>query len=395
MVTDDLRDYIKKVKDSGKSLDEIREALSKRGWKEEDIQEAFIDLGYEKASSKKSAKSSDTSSKPFVDPDIPPVAPSDTQTASPLDPKGVYPTLVSKQPTNPQRFWAVPILGGLVKIIILIPVYIELLLLSAVAGFMVFVINPFVVLFTGKYHKFTFDFQMKVLRLSTKVMFYMFGLTDKYPGFGLTIEDTYSLDMAYPEHPNRFFAIPLIGILVRYLFMIPFMIYTSVVYYAAWFGALGGSFVVLFKGRYPESVYELAVDAARLNLSMSTYFLGFSDSYPSSHISMNHKKIKIFLIVLSVIFLIFYYGVRFVSGFNHQKDTYNPYTPTQMNNYNYPTTYPSSYPSTYPSASPSSTYTYPSQTAPTVPSYPSRAISPTSPYVYPSVSPSPTPLPGF
>jgi len=43
----------------------------------------------------------------------------------------IYPNLIVEHPKNPNKFWAVPIVGILVKLIILIPVLIELLLKDA------------------------------------------------------------------------------------------------------------------------------------------------------------------------------------------------------------------------------------------------------------------------
>ena len=59
-----------------------------------------------------------------------------------------YPDLRIERIQNPNRFYAFPFLGGLFKIIILIPVLIELAFLILFWAF-VTIINSFVVLFTG------------------------------------------------------------------------------------------------------------------------------------------------------------------------------------------------------------------------------------------------------
>ncbi len=67
----------------------------------------------------------------------------------PAGSKRIYPTLTIPRNTLPSRFYAFPIVGGLVKLILLIPAIIFLSVLSFVWQVTVF-LNAFVVLFTGR-----------------------------------------------------------------------------------------------------------------------------------------------------------------------------------------------------------------------------------------------------
>ncbi len=232
-----------------------------------------------------------------------------------------YPTFTVQHITNPNHFYAFPLLGFLVKVIMLIPQFIELMVLGIAAFFMVFVINPFVVLFTGTYWNPAYELYAGMLRLSTKIFLFMYGLTNKYPGFDFTISDTFSVEVVKPTKPNRWFAIPLLGGLARIILLIPFFIYESLIRYTAYLGMIGASFPVLFVGRYPESSYELARDSVRLNLSMSMYMSGLSDKYPSFWISMNHKTIKWILIILSVLYMLSSFGNGFKNGYYRSKQS--------------------------------------------------------------------------
>ena len=98
---------------------------------------------------------------------------------------------------NPNRFYAVPVLGFLIKLIFIIPVGIELLFL-AIGYFVVSFINSLIVLFTGKYWHFAYQWGLGIIQLTIKSHFYFYGLTDKYPGFNLEINDHYQVGIAYP-----------------------------------------------------------------------------------------------------------------------------------------------------------------------------------------------------
>lgn len=217
-------------------------------------------------------------------------------------PADLYPTLSVTHIQNPNKFFAIPLLGFLAKIVLIIPVAIELLVLSIANIFVTFA-NSFVVLFTGKYWDVAYTLTLGTMRITTKLYLYIYGLTDKYPGFDLDIKDPLiTLDIKKPENPNRLFAIPLLGGLARIILLIPYLIYQSVLGNAVWLGAAISSFWVLFAGRYPEPTYEFARDQVRVNQAATVYLLGLSDRYPSFWISMNHQTIKILLIIFGGVF---------------------------------------------------------------------------------------------
>lgn len=253
------------------------------------------------------------------------------QVATPPNPQptppttDIYPSLVIPHIQNPSRLYAFPILGFLIKAIILIPVGLWTLLLSLLV-FAETIVNSFVVLFTGRYWPAAHHTTLGFMRLSARTTFFWYGLTNKYPGFSLENTGDVVLDMPIPENPGRLYAIPLIGILIRTLLLIPYAIYTSIIVYASYIGAFISFIPVLFMGKYPESTYELGVDGVRLNMSAYAYTFGLSDKYPSFHISWNHKVIKIILIALGA--LLFLGNV--VNSFNDQKE--KPVTPTYSQN---------------------------------------------------------------
>ncbi|RJP45908.1 MAG: hypothetical protein C4584_02725 [Armatimonadetes bacterium] len=232
------------------------------------------------------------------------VPPNDPPPPQSSDPR-LYPDIQIKLIENPNRLYAIPMLGFIFKTIILLPVFIWIYILSFATFILNFIINPFVVLFTGKYWPPAYEFYMGILRLSAKISFYFAGLTNKYPGFSFSIDDPLlSVNIPIPQNPNRLFATPILGGTVRIILLIPFIIYSSIIGYAAFAGLLIGWAPVLSKGTYMESVYEIIRDWIRLQFAQSAYIVGFSDTYPTFKISMNHKAAKIIFIVLGILLLL-------------------------------------------------------------------------------------------
>ena len=222
----------------------------------------------------------------------------------PAGSKRIYPTLIVPRNINPSRFYAFPLLGGFVKLVLLIPTIILLSIISFVWQVTV-LINVFVVLFTGRYWRFSFEVCDFYNKYSLKTSLYFLGVSNKHPGFSPKINDNFSITIPFPTTPNRLYAFPLLGIFVRIIVMIPFMLWYGIVYYGYLFLSVISSFSVLFKGYFPESTHELIVDGIRLGIAMNLFFAGISDTLPSYKISMHHKVIKIIALAIGFIYFIF------------------------------------------------------------------------------------------
>jgi len=223
----------------------------------------------------------------------------------------MYPEIKIDRIKNPNRFYAVPLLGFVVKLFMIIPIGIELWFLK-MAQFAMSVVNACNIFFRGRYWKMAYSLNLGIMQLEANVSYFLWGLTDVYPGFSLTTTN-YELTMPFNKTPSKLFATPFLGVLFRLVLLIPYLFYRHVLSFAASLAIFVSWIVVLAKGTYPETTYEIARDSVRVDMAVSAYFLGMSDSYPSWWISMNHKPLKILLLVLATLFTLLSFGNRWNS----------------------------------------------------------------------------------
>jgi hypothetical protein len=173
----------------------------------------------------------------------------------------------------------------LVKWILLVPHYVILTFLW-IACFFVTVIAFFAILFTGRYPRGLFEFNVGVMRWTWRVGFYGYNAlgTDKYPPFSLKSAD-YPADLIveYPEKLSSGL------VLIKWwLLAIPHYIIVGVL--NGGFGlsraglgtilALFGAIARMFSGRYPEDIFKLVVGINRWTYRAAAYAGLMTDDYP-------------------------------------------------------------------------------------------------------------------
>ena len=182
----------------------------------------------------------------------------------------------------------------LVKWILAIPHYVVLCFLWI--GFtVVSVIAFFAILFTERYPRALFDFNLGVLRWSWRVAYYSYGAlgTDRYPPFSLGEEPDYPtrLDIAYPEHLSRGL------VLVKWwLLAIPHYVVIGFLlggfHIGWWSGGLIAALTVIaavtmaFTEKYPKDLFDLILGLNRWVLRVAAYVTLMTDTYPPFRLDM-------------------------------------------------------------------------------------------------------------
>jgi hypothetical protein len=203
--------------------------------------------------------------------------------AEPL-PVGVYPVRVQGELETGLSRWL-----WLVKWLLLIPHVFVLIFLWA-AFFVVTVIAFFAILFTERYPRGLFDFNLGVLRWTWRVSWYGYGGlgTDRYPPFTLAdVDYPARLYVPYPERLSRGL------VLVKWwLLAIPHYLVISFFLGPGWWwtdhygpGLIGllvffAGVVLLVRGFYPRSLYDLILGMDRWVLRVVAYAGLMRDEYP-------------------------------------------------------------------------------------------------------------------
>jgi hypothetical protein len=183
----------------------------------------------------------------------------------------------------------------LVKWLLAIPHFIVLIFLF-IAFVVMTIVAFFAILFTGRYPRSIFDFNLGVLRWAWRVGFYTYDAlgTDRYPPFTLGPVPDYpaSLDVQYPEQLSRGL------VLVKWwLLAIPHYLILGIFLGgggfawkagAGWSGGPGlitllvlfAGIALLFTTRYPQGIFDFVIGLNRWVFRVVAYAALMTDVYP-------------------------------------------------------------------------------------------------------------------
>jgi hypothetical protein len=211
----------------------------------------------------------------------------------------LYPVAVAGelQPDLSRWLW-------LVKWLLAIPHYVVLAFLW-IAFSILTLVAAVAILFTERFPRGIFGFNVGVLRWTWRVWFYSYWAngTDRYPPFTLGEATDYParLEVAYPERLNRWLP------LVKWLLAIPHLILVGLFVggwgwgagedWAGWgFAGLVGILVLiacvilLFTGRYPPALFNFALGLDRWALRVAGYVGLMTDQYPPFRLDMGGRE---------------------------------------------------------------------------------------------------------
>ena len=213
-----------------------------------------------------------------------------------------YPVRVDASLDAPLSRWL-----WLVKWILVIPHYVVLaflwlafLVLSAVA--------MVAIVFTGRYPRAIFQFNVGVLRWTWRVQYYAIGAfgTDRYPPFTLADDPSYPahLEIEYPERLSRGLALVKWWLLAIPQYIVVGLFTGSGVWFAQQYGeqqhswaglgligilAVIAAVVLLVTGRYPEQIYDFLLGLNRWVLRVAGYAGLMTDRYPPFRLDMGGR----------------------------------------------------------------------------------------------------------
>jgi Domain of unknown function (DUF4389) len=212
-----------------------------------------------------------------------------------LDDRPAYPVRLEGRldPDLSRWLWVVKWLLAIPHYIVLFFLWIAFVVLTIVAFF--------AILFTGRYPRGIFDFNLGVLRWTWRVSYYSYGAlgTDRYPPFTLDEARDYpaTLDVAYPERLSRGL------VLVKWwLLAIPQYILVGIFLggagsaaaraqdWGGWHFWYGGGLIwvlvlfvglaLVFMGEYPRGLFALVLGLDRWVARVVAYAGLMTDAYP-------------------------------------------------------------------------------------------------------------------
>ena len=214
-----------------------------------------------------------------------------------------YPVAVEGEPPRELSRWL-----WLVKWLLALPHYVVLAFLW-VAFVLLTIAAFFAILFTGRYPRGIFEFNVGVMRWTWRVAYYSYGAlaTDHYPPFTLADADYPArLEVAYPARLSRGLVLVKWWLLAIPHYLIVGLFTSGLVWWTTDVGNADGvlevgggligiltlivGFALLFTGRYPGGLFDLLMGMNRWAWRVAAYAGLMTDEYPPFRLDMGGRE---------------------------------------------------------------------------------------------------------
>lgn len=144
------------------------------------------------------------------------------------------------------------------------------------AGGLLFAGPILMIVFREKYPRWWFDWNLELMRFSSRVGAYLALLDDRYPS--TDEHQGVTLNIPYPDVPQELSRwLPL----VKWFLAIPHFILLAFLYLGAFIAVVIAWFAILFTGRYPRGLFDFVVGVGRWSTRVTAYALvAATDEYP-------------------------------------------------------------------------------------------------------------------
>jgi hypothetical protein len=144
------------------------------------------------------------------------------------------------------------------------------------AGGLLFFGPLLMIVFRQKYPRWWFDWNLELLRFSSRVGVYLGLMDDRYPS--TDEHQAVHLDIDYPDVPRDLVRwMPL----VKWFLAIPHYVVLVFLYVAAFVAVVIAWFAILFTGRYPHGLFDFVEGVTRWHYRVVGYALVLvTDRYP-------------------------------------------------------------------------------------------------------------------
>ena len=189
-----------------------------------------------------------------------------------------YPESLDRVTTFFRLFWLVPIWFVATAVAGGVAMWGEdnLLVVLLSGGGTLFFPPLLMILFRQKYPRWWFDWNLELMRFSTRLSASVGLMTDTYPS--TDEEQSVHLELDYPnveQDLNRWLP------LVKWVLAFPHYVVLLALGFLAFLAIVIAWFAILFTGRYPRGLFDFVVGVSRWGLRVQAYvLLLITDEYP-------------------------------------------------------------------------------------------------------------------